>query len=112
MKFVTPLTDDQREELEGLRREGATHRQRSRAHAVLLSAQGYPIAELAGIFGVERDALGRWLCAWGRGGAAALADRPRGGRPPKLAAAEQDVLRAAATASAAAPQASLVKRGA
>jgi transposase len=74
MKFVAPLSDAQREELESLRREGATHRQRTRAHAVLLSAQGYPIAELAAILGVERDAVGRWLSHWEQGGAAALAD--------------------------------------
>ena len=83
MKFVEPLTEAQREELEALRRAGATHRQRDRAHAVLLSAQGYPIAQLAVILGVERDAVGRWCkrLAGRRGGGADGSAQERASSP-------------------------------
>ena len=82
MKFVASLNDEQREELEQVRRLAGSHRERTRAHAVLLSAQGYRLGELAVIPGAERDAVGRWLARWERGKAAALAGRPRTGRPP------------------------------
>lgn len=111
MKFVNPLSDEQRRELEGVWREGAAHRERTRAHAVLLSAQGRSIAELSEILGAERDAVGRWLSHWEEGGVAALSDAARTGRPRRLVPEEEAALVAAAQASPASPRAELAKRG-
>ena len=111
MKFVKPLSDEQREEVERVWRGGATHRERTRAHAVLLSAQGRMIAELAEILGAERDAVGRWLSHWEEGGVAALCDAPRPGRPRRLLPAEEAALLAAAQANPASPRVELEKRG-
>jgi transposase len=111
VKFVKPLSDEQRQELEWVWREGATHRERTRAHAVLLSAQGRTLAELAEILGAERDAVGRWLSHWEQGGVAALADAPRTGRPRRLLAEAEAALVAAAQANPASPRAELAKRG-
>ena len=112
MKFVAPLSDEQREELERARRTAGSHRERTRTHAVLLSAQGYRIGELAAILGAERDAVSRWLARWERGGTAALADRPRAGRPPSVGGCEQAQVVAAATLHPASPQRALAKKGA
>ena len=82
-----------------------------RAHAVLLSAQGLCIEELAALLGAERDAVGRWLRRWEKGGVAALADRPRSGRPRALKGAQERELLEAAQANPASPRAELAKRG-
>lgn len=108
---MKPLSDEQSRELELVWREGATHRERTRAHAVLLSAQGRPIAELAEILGAERDAVGRWLAHWEEGGVAALADAPRPGRPRQVTPQQEAALVAAAQANPASPRAELAKRG-
>lgn len=112
MKFVKPLRDEEKKSLEQVWRGGATHRERIRAHAVLLSAQGRPIAELAEIVGAERDAVGRWLSHWEENGLAALADAPRAGRPRRVAPEAEAALVAAAQANPASPRAELEKRGA
>lgn len=111
MRHVDELSAEQQAELERLWKEGATHRERVRAHAVLLSARGVRIEELAEFFGAERDAVGRWLSRWEKGGVAALADRPRSGRPRALDKAASEELVAAAQASPANPRAELAKRG-
>ena len=108
---MKPVNDAQRRELEGRWREGATHRERNRAHAVLLSAQGHAIAEVAQMLGAERDAVGRWLLHWVKGGVAALGDAPRSGRPRRLTPEEEAALIAAAQANPANPRAELAKRG-
>ncbi len=109
---MKPLSDEEKNELEQLWREGETHRERTRAHAVLLSAQGRAIVELAQIFGAERDAVGRWLSHWEERGRAALADAPRSGRPRRAAPEEEAALLDAARANPASPRAELAKRGA
>lgn len=112
MKVVKPLSDEEKNELKQLWREGETHRERTRAHAVLLSEQGRSIAELAEILGAERDAVGRWLSHWEERGRAALADAPRSGRPRRAAPAQEEALLDAARANPASPRAELAKRGA
>lgn len=111
MRFVAPLTADQQRELEKLYHGDRRHRVRQRAHAVLLSAWGYGLDQIAGVLRVDRDAVSRWLARWGRGGAAALADAPKSGRPPRVdAALEAEVVAVAAEHPASVPRA-LAKRG-
>lgn len=48
-------------------------RVRNRSHAILLSAQGYPIDEIAVICKAHRNAVSRWLERWKECGVDALA---------------------------------------
>lgn len=93
MKFVPPLTAADQQSLEHLYRQGNTHKQRQRAQAVLLSARGYNLDQLAHILSADRDTISRWLDQWQARGQEGLADAPRSGRPPKLDAAVEAALR-------------------
>ena len=55
-----------------------------RAHAILLSAKGYRLDQLADIFEADRDTVSRWLDDWLTCGLEGLSDAPRPGRPGKL----------------------------
>lgn len=80
-------------ELEHLRRQGSSHRERVRAHAVLLSSQGFSLELLASIFFVDRDTVSAWLDRFEEGGVAAVQDAPRPGRPSKLPPQARAMLR-------------------
>lgn len=56
-----------------------------RAHAILLSARGYSIAQIAHIYEQDRDRVSRWLDWWDEYQYDGLADDPRSGRPALLA---------------------------
>lgn len=79
---IGPLSDDQRQALERVRRR-AVGRVSQRAHMVLLSARGYSVEQIAEIFGVGEDVVRKWLHRYEREGPLGLDDRPRPGRPPK-----------------------------
>src|SRR5215216_294352 len=87
---IGPLTDDQRQALERVRRR-AVGRVSQRAHMVLLSARGYAVEQIAEIFGVGEDVVRTWLRRYERQGPLGLDDRPRPGRPPKDRLARQIV---------------------
>ena len=82
MVSVGSLTEEQRQVLRRLRRR-AVGRVAERAQMVLLSARGYPVADIAEIFEVGEDVVRTWLHRYQREGAAGLQDRRRPGRPPK-----------------------------
>lgn len=63
---------------------GPHPRQRRRAQAVLSHHRGLSIPQLATAYAVDRDTVRAWLTRFEQGGAAALAEGPRAGRPPKL----------------------------
>ena len=101
MRYIAALEEEERAELGRLHRDAPTHRQRQRAHAMLLSARGYCVEELADIFDSDRDAVARWLDHWERrtpGGALleALSDAPKSGRPSKLSEEDRQQLLARA----------------
>ena len=79
---IGPLSDEQRQTLERVRRR-AVGRVSQRAHRVLLRARGYPVEQLAAIFGVGEDVVRTWLHRYERAGPLGLDDRPRPGRPPR-----------------------------
>jgi transposase len=79
---IRPLTDEQRQTLERVRRR-AVGRVSQRAHMVLLSARGYTVEQIAEIFGVGEDVVRDWLHRYERAGPLGLDDRPRPGRPPR-----------------------------
>jgi len=82
MVRIGPLSDQQRQALEQVRRR-AVGRVSQRAHMVLLSARGYTVEQIAEIFGVGEDVIRKWLRPYEREGPPGLDDRPRPGRPPK-----------------------------
>lgn len=84
MKFVANLSDTDREALQSVHRSGKTHRERQRAHAILLSAKGYTLDQLADICDADRETVSRWLDHWQTQGPAGLVDAPKSGRPRKL----------------------------
>lgn len=89
MKFVK-LDAEQARVLRELHKNGPSHRERQRAQAVLLSARGLSLEQLSFVFECDRDTVSGWLDDWQRGGAAALCDAARSGRPRALNEAAQD----------------------
>jgi transposase len=87
---IGPLTDEQQQTLERVRRR-AVGRVSQRAHMVLLSARGYTVEQIAEIFGLGEDVVRTWLHRYEREGPLGLDDRPRPGRPPKDRPARQIV---------------------
>lgn len=92
MKFITPLSAEDRKRLEELRLESSSGRVRMRAHAILLSNKGFSINEIALIFSVDRDSVSAWISSWEDLGFEGLPDKARSGRP--LALDEQEKERA------------------
>jgi len=83
-KFVSALSDAQRASLQHLYRQGAAHRLRQRAQAVLLSAKGSTLQQLAGMYEVHPETVSHWLDQWQERGLDGLADAPKPGRRRKL----------------------------
>ena len=89
MRYVQPLTDEQRALLEKTMKEDIAFRARSRAHSLLLSAAGTPIQTIAKTYQVHRVTVSAWIKKWEHHGAQSLYDQPRSGRPSKLTPDEQ-----------------------
>jgi transposase len=84
MRYITGLTEKDKQQLSEGFRNGATHRFRIRCQSILLSKEGYQINQLATMFQVDRDTVSRWFDKWEAEGIAGLQDQPRSGRPAKL----------------------------
>jgi transposase len=84
MKFVLALSEAQRASLEQVYRHGSAHRLRQWAHAVLLSAKGFTLEQLASMYEVHPETVSGWLDAWQERGLDGLADAPKPGRPRKV----------------------------
>ena len=91
MKYVQPLTPEQRELLEHTMRTDASFRARTRAHSLLLSSQGKTITDIAQTYQVHRVTVSAWITSWEAFGVQGLYDRPRSGRPRKLNPDEQEL---------------------
>jgi transposase len=89
MKCVSRLTAKQRQQLQQIMNTDPHVRVRHRAHAILLSDQGYSRAEIADIYEVKADTVSGWLDAWESASFDGLYDAPRSGRPPALNEGEQ-----------------------
>jgi transposase len=77
------LTPEEREELEALTHKGEVQvRVYKRAHMLLLADEGFKDAEIMTRTGSSRATVGRIRARYGREGAwAAIAEKPRSGRP-------------------------------
>ena len=90
MRFVPALSESDRKQLTALFKYHDSHSVRRRSHAILLSADGFTIAEIARIYQIHRDTVGTTFDRWKRDGIVGLFDDPRSGRPPKLSNEEAD----------------------
>lgn len=87
------MTAEQRAEVEGLlRRRDLPPRVRERLEMVKAAALGQDLAAIAAWSGRTVRTVKRWLRRYGTGGAAAVADAPRAGRPPRADAAYRQAL--------------------
>src|SRR5713101_2289831 len=89
VRYVQPLTNEQRALLEKTVKEDTAFRARSRAHSLLLSAAGTPIKTIAKTYQVHRVTVSAWIKKWEQHGTQSLHDQPRSGRPSKLTPDEQ-----------------------
>jgi len=81
--FVRPLTRAERKDLARLVRIGSDLRVVRRAQMVRMSVQGHGVAQVAQAWGVHPQTVRRTIQGFNAEGVAALADKPRPGRPPK-----------------------------
>lgn len=94
MVRVRPLSEQERNDLKrGARRE--VGRVSERMHAVLLSARGYDVAQIASILEYDEATVRRWIERYEAEGLEGLQDRPRSGRPRSASAVAQDSIRRA-----------------
>jgi transposase len=93
VRYVQPLTPEQRDVLENAMKHDPSCRARSRAHSLLLSAQGMTIKDIAKAYQVHRVTVSAWITHWEHHGVQSLHDKPRSGRPTILTPAEQDSAR-------------------
>ena len=91
MKYVQPLTPEQRDLLDRTMRSDASFRARTRAHSLLLSSQGKTITDIAQTYQVHRVTVSSWITNWEDLGVQGLYDQPRSGRPRKLNPEEQEI---------------------
>ena len=88
MRYVQ-LTSQQEQQLNQLYKTSQHHRERQRAHALLLSHRNYTIPDPADLFVVDRDTVVRWMDRWqdwltNTENPLTLQDQARAGRPSSL----------------------------
>ncbi len=91
MRYVRPLTEQQRALLESTIKNDASHRARMRAHGLVLSSEGITIKAIAKIYHVDRDTVATWIKQWEKQGEKSLHDQPRSGRPSTRNAPEKEL---------------------
>ena len=82
-RFIPSLTTEERQELDQLMKTHGEHIRR-RAHAVILSARGFSIDQIAHIYEVDRDTVSLWLSYWEQDHTTGLLDEKGRGRKPLL----------------------------
>lgn len=90
MRYVKTLSEKDKEELNFLLKNHASHNVRRRAHSVLLSAEKFRINEIARIYQINRETVRNTLSRWEENGLAGLYDSPKNGRPPTLSKDEEN----------------------
>jgi transposase len=89
-KFITALSEEEYSKLIKNHQTSNNFRVRNRSHAILLSLEKFPIAEIAKICRVDRDTVSGWLNNWNEFKFKGLEDEEKSGRPPVLSLAEQE----------------------
>jgi transposase len=88
MRFVSALSESDKEQLTALFKYHASHSVRRRAHSILLSSDRFTIDEIARIYQIHRETVGTTLDRWEKDGVGGMFNDPRSGRPPKLSEAD------------------------
>ena len=91
VRYVQPLTQEQRQLLETTMKDDPSFRARSRAHGLLLSAHGTTIKDIAKTYQVHRVTVSAWIRNWEQHGAQSLPEKPRSGRPSVLRPEERAI---------------------
>lgn len=78
--------------LNDLVKHSESFRVRTRAQAILLSAQGKNITELTEIFQVSHNTVYAWFDRWENDGIEGIADKPRIGAPSQLSDSEKKIV--------------------
>ena len=89
-KFIKTLSEEEHSRLVENHQRSENFRLRNRSHAILLSFERFPIAEIAKICRVDRDTVSLWIDNWNEFGEKALEDEEKPGRPPILTLEEQE----------------------
>lgn len=89
-KFIKTLSEQEHSRLIENHQTNHSFRVRNRSHAILLSFEKYPIAEIAKICRVDRDTVSDWIDNWNKFSFKGLEDEEKTGRPPILTREEQE----------------------
>lgn len=89
-KFIKTLSQEEHSRLVENHQTSGNFRLRNRSHAILLSVEKFPIAEIARICRVDRDTVSLWIDNWNEFGEKGLEDEEKSGRPPILTKEEQE----------------------
>ena len=89
-KFIKALSQGEHSRLVENHQTSENFRLRNRSHAILLSVEKFPIAEIARICRVDRDTVSLWIDNWNKFGEKGLEDEEKSGRPPILTLEEQE----------------------
>lgn len=89
-KFIKTLSQEEHRRLVENHQTSGNFRLRNRSHAILLSVEKFPIAEIARICRVDRDTVSVWIDNWNGFGEKGLEDEEKSGRPPILTKEEQE----------------------
>ena len=89
MKFIKQLTETEEITLTEMHKNSWVHRQRQRAHILLLSHRGFQIGVISKVVALDRDTISGLFDHWEKIGISALYDRNRSGRPPIFTDSEQ-----------------------
>jgi len=89
-KFIKTLSQEEHNKLVENHQMSENFRLRNRSHAILLSFERFPIAEIARICRVDRDTVSLWINNWNEFGEKGLEDEEKSGRPPILTVEEQE----------------------
>ncbi|MEO1523724.1 MAG: IS630 family transposase [Cyanobacteria bacterium J06633_2] len=98
-RFIQGLSLDTVGILQRIYRSSGHHQVRQRAHCILLSASGFTVTELMGIFGVTRKTIYTWFDSWDRECLVGLYDQPGRGRKATFNDEEKAQIRAWANAN-------------
>jgi transposase len=93
MKFVQELSPETRRMLSRIYQQSRHHQVRQRAHCIILTGNGFTIAQLIKIFQVSRKTIYNWLSAWENEQLLGLYNQPGRGRKPTFSPSEKEQIK-------------------
>jgi len=84
MRYIENLNEETRSALHQGHKHGKGHQFRNRCQAILLSEQGYTVAQLAAMFQVSNLSIYKWFNRFEASGVAGLKNQSGRGRRPLL----------------------------